>query len=320
MHIDHSPWHEGERALQARLGLSSRMNSIGQRAIRNFMPDQHREFFAQLPFLVIGAKDDHGRPWASMLTGKPGFVASPSPTRLNIQALPQQNDPLAAVIAPGRGLATLGIELPTRRRNRANGRIGKVSDLGFSLEVEESFGNCPKYIVRRDYLAGGQATSPAVERLSKLDPAAKKLIREASTFFVATDGPPGALPDVSHRGGLPGFVEIEGDSLSVPDYVGNNFFNTLGNMLLYPYAGLLFVDFMTGDLLQLTGTIELIGGRPDDIFIPGERGFWRLHVSEGLRHHAALRTRFGNGEMSPFALAINGTRGDQDQAGQVRRV
>src|SRR3546814_14766932 len=66
--------------------------------------------------------------------------------------------------------------------------------------------------------------------------------------------------DVSHRGGRPGFVRVTEDDgrsvLTIPDFSGNQFFNTLGNIAINPRAGLLFVDFATGDLLTLTGRSE----------------------------------------------------------------
>ena len=59
--------------------------------------------------------------------------------------------------------------------------------------------------------------------------------------------------DVSHRGGKPGFVRIDDDkTLTFPDFSGNYHFNTMGNILLNPLAGLLFIDFEQGDLLYLT--------------------------------------------------------------------
>src|SRR5438105_7438644 len=78
-----SPFHRGERAAQARTGMQEKMETIGRRVIRNFMPDQHRDFFSQLPFLVIGSVDHEGQPWASVLAGHPGFVSSPDAQHLH---------------------------------------------------------------------------------------------------------------------------------------------------------------------------------------------------------------------------------------------
>ena len=58
---------------------------------------------------------------------------------------------------------------------------------------------------------------------------------------------------MSHRGGKPGFVGVQGDTLAIPDFRGNRFYNTLGNLLGDPRAGLLFVDFASGDILQIQG-------------------------------------------------------------------
>jgi ferredoxin-NADP reductase len=64
--------------------------------------------------------------------------------------------------------------------------------------------------------------------------------------------------DASHRGGDPGFVTVVDDGrLAIPDYPGNNHYNTIGNLELDPRAGLLFVSFATGSLLQLTGRVTV---------------------------------------------------------------
>jgi predicted pyridoxine 5'-phosphate oxidase superfamily flavin-nucleotide-binding protein len=306
---NYSPWHAGERALHQQLGITEKMEAVGQRAIRNFMPDQHREFFSQLPFILAGSTDAAGQIWASMLTGAPGFISSPSPTELDIHAMPMEGDPLAEAIAPGRSFGMLGIELPTRRRNRANGKITTAGKSGFSFAVEQSFGNCPKYIVRRAYAAGEGLTSefaaPKVELLSKLDANARALIANASTFFVASSAGPASLSDVSHRGGLPGFVTITNDTLTIPDYSGNFFFNTFGNLLVNPFAGLLFPDFDTGDLLQLTGETVLIEDESTKAFTPGAGSSWRFHPTAGRWLHGAMQLRFSKGEMSPFSPQLS---------------
>ena len=51
------PWHSGEREMQARLRVAERMQDVGSSVIRDYMPDQHRVFYAQVPFLVLAAVD-----------------------------------------------------------------------------------------------------------------------------------------------------------------------------------------------------------------------------------------------------------------------
>lgn len=50
-----APLHAGELAIQRRLGIDGKTDRAGRRSIRTYMPDQHREFFAQLPFMLVGA-------------------------------------------------------------------------------------------------------------------------------------------------------------------------------------------------------------------------------------------------------------------------
>jgi predicted pyridoxine 5'-phosphate oxidase superfamily flavin-nucleotide-binding protein len=303
-----SPWHRGERALQAREGVAGRMDEIGRKFVRDSMPEQHRAFFAQLPFLVIGAVDLEGAPWATLLSGAPGFVASPDPRTLRVEALPLPGDPVRDALQPGASLGALGIELGTRRRNRANGVVAARDAQGFALSVRQSFGNCPQYIQTREPLADAHASTPAaVERLNALDDAARTLIASADTFFVASyiegegdDG--GRAVDVSHRGGLPGFVRIDGDVLTIPDFAGNLQFNTLGNLLLNPRAGLCFVDFVGGELLQLTGTTELVLEGPEIERFAGAQRLWRCRVRALARQRGALGIRFVFRDYSPYSL------------------
>jgi uncharacterized protein len=296
-----SPWHEGERAMHERLGLAERMERAGRHSIRAFISDQHRAFFAQLPFLLVGSVDDSGWPWVSLLSGPPGFACSPDPSRLDIAALPVAGDPLSVALKPGASLGLLGIELPTRRRNRMNGRFIAVNDGRFSLAVDQSFGNCPQYIHRRAYAALEPVRAPRIEAFTTLDPAARALIQQADTFFVASSaGGVGATPnhgvDVSHRGGLAGFLKFAADgAIIVPDYRGNRFFNTLGNLAINPRAGLLFINFARGDLLQLAGETDIVWDGPEVAAAAGAERIWRLAPSHGRWLRAALPLRFALG-------------------------
>ena len=303
-----SPWHAGERAMQRAAGVAETMAAIGPRTIRRFMPDQHRAFFAALPFIVAGAVDAEGGPWASILSGPPGFLTSTDPQTLTIAAQPAADDPVQQAIAIGAPLGLLGIDLSTRRRNRVNGRVAALDEAGFSLAVEQSFGNCPQYIQRRDYGGGFETAAPRAEPLSGLDAAARALIGAADTAFVASATPPGGADrfsvDVSHRGGVQGFVAIDANrALVVPDYRGNRYFNTLGNLAVNPRAGLLFADFSTGDLLQLTGKTEIVGGGPEVRALPGAERLWRFTPTSGnwLRGGFPLRLQFR--DFSPMSLA-----------------
>ena len=307
-------FHEGELALQEAASARERLAQAGPRVIRDHMPDQHREFFAQLPFLLVGTVDAQGQPWASVLAGPPGFVASPDPRQLVIQAQPLPHDPLARTLVAGSPIGLLGIEPHTRRRNRLNGRIARRDEGGFTVRVDQSFGNCPKYIQARKPEFTGATDAPAAHHLDTLDERARAWIARADTFFIATAHPlaargdsPAFGVDVSHRGGKPGFVRVGADaSLTVPDFIGNFFFNTLGNLALNPRCGLLFMDFDSGDLLYLAARGEVVTEGPELAGFQGAQRLLRLQVVSALRVSAVLPLRWGDAELSPV-LASTGS-------------
>ncbi len=293
-----SPWHPGETAIQEQVGVAARMAEVGRRVVRDFMPDQHRAFFAQLPFLVAGSVDGQGDAWATLIAGAPGFVASPSPTRLTIAARPDPGDPAGAGLHEGEAIGLLGIELHTRRRNRANGVLRGSSDGLLRVEVAQSFGNCPQYIQLRDAAAIGdpqQAFAGDIEESRDLDEAARATIAAADTFFVAsyTEQNGRRQVDVSHRGGKAGFVRVAADgTLTIPDFAGNLFFATLGNILLNGKAGLVFADFATGDLLQLTGDATIVLSSPEIAAFQGAERLWTFRPRRVVRRRGALPLRW----------------------------
>lgn len=67
-------------------------------------------------------------------------------------------------------------------------------------------------------------------------------VEDSSMFFLATADAEGQ-PDVSYKGGMPGFVRvIDAETLAFPNYDGNGMFKSLGNILVNPKVGLLFID------------------------------------------------------------------------------
>lgn len=298
----HPAFHEGECAAQQRIGVREKMNVVGQHAIRDFMPDQHREFFAQLPFVIVGTVDGAGQPWASVLANPPGFIESPSPRELRIHARPLTSDPLAGTLVPGAPIGLLGIEPHTRRRNRMNGIVEHITAQEFHVRVSQSFGNCPKYInARRAVYVAGAADARAIDHTGLGEEGIQRLILRADTFFIATAYPvdrrdvtaPAHGVDVSHRGGKPGFVRVDDDAtLTVPDYAGNQFFNTIGNLLVNPRAGLLFIDFATGDLVYLAVEAEIMWeGEQIKSFVGAQR-LLRFHVGAVRHVQSALPLRW----------------------------
>jgi predicted pyridoxine 5'-phosphate oxidase superfamily flavin-nucleotide-binding protein len=301
--MDASPFHEGELEAQALAGESSRGAGI-----RDFMPDQHRDFFALLPYLFAAGRDGAGRPIATILTGPDGFVTSPTPNELAIAALPASGDPADAALSAGAPIGLLGLDLRTRRRNRANGVISERDRNGLRIAVSQSFGNCAKYIQARQHEIAPAATT-ATEELGRLDAAASALIVEADTLFIASGSESGL--DISHRGGRSGFVRIEGGRLSVPDFAGNSYFNTFGNLLREPATSLLFIDFAKGDVLQLQGVAEVIWSGTELTGLDGAKRLLQVEVTRAWRRKAALPLRWSEPEPAPTTLATGSWRQDR---------
>jgi predicted pyridoxine 5'-phosphate oxidase superfamily flavin-nucleotide-binding protein len=314
--LDEAPFHAGEVAVQRQAGVREKADIGGRRGIRRYLPDQHRLFFGQLPFIVLGGIDAHGQPWATWRIGEPGFVSSPDAATLRIAGHTLAGDPLAGAWRQGAMLGGLGIELPTRRRNRINGTVTAVDGNALTVRVRQSFGNCAKYIQSRtptrretpDATAEATAASAllAPERPARaLSADDRALIERSDTYFIATrsslqDDAPSQGVDVSHRGGLPGFVRVEDERTFVaPDYRGNQFFNTLGNLTVDARAGLLFVDFARGDLLYIAAHAQIVWeGAALDAF-PGAERLVRFAVDEVRRSPGVLPFSWSEVEYAP---------------------
>ena len=366
-----SVFHCGERLAQRMAGVSPAAVSWAPGALRQSMTEQLQLFFAQIPFVVISARDARHRPWASVLASARGQVASvPNATTLRLLATPDAADALhTALNVDNQHVGVLGMMLENRRRNRVNGRViapAAASSTTRDIAVDLAFGNCPQYIWLRKWkpLPAASTTDDDNERsrTTKLDAhlvfehddrritdrvtgadasrdgdrsalaTIRSIITSATSFFIATGvsrdrtasvaasehteeqrEEAGRLPvrdgiigmDVSHRGGAPGFVELSGDAhtLTIPDYSGNNMFNSIGNLLLDPLIGVTFVDFATGGILQITGRAEIIWAGPEVARHSGAKRLIRVTLDEARLRLRALPIVWDSLEASiPLAI------------------
>jgi predicted pyridoxine 5'-phosphate oxidase superfamily flavin-nucleotide-binding protein len=89
----------------------------------------------------------------------------------------------------------------------------------------------------------------------------RAFIESRPLFFLATADAAGH-PDCSYKGGRPGFVRVvDADTLAFPSYDGNGMFKSLGNIVVNPHVGLLFIDFETPKRLRVNGVASV---RDDD--------------------------------------------------------
>lgn len=290
-------YHSGELAVQERAGLSDQARfSLG--GIHHAVPEVAAAFLAAQPMIVIGATDTDGRLWATQLTGDPGFLHTPAPDRLVIDAVPLPGDPLADAIArttPHRPLrlGAIAIEPATRRRMRLNGRAVARTDR-IEIDLDQVIANCPKYIQKRQPVLRAGAARPEDRRITdstSLRPDQQDTIRAADTFFVATASDTGDA-DASHRGGNPGFVDVlSPTTLRWPDYVGNAMFLTLGNLAVNPSAGLVFPGWDTGTALHLTGTARTVWEPASVTRFPGAQRLVEFSIDtvREITHASPLR-------------------------------
>lgn len=309
-------FHAGEQALQARVGLRDRMAVIGPLVMRDHMPDQHRLLLENLPTLLLGTLDGQGQPWATMLAGPPGFVQTPNAWQVDVAAAPDAADPALANLSPGAPVGVLGLEPHTRRRNRVNGAVAAFGAQGLSIAVVQSFGNCPQYIQARVPGLRTEIAPPGPVQVlgAALDAQALACVQQADTLFIASAS--GAQPgsarneglDVSHRGGEPGFVHAEqtahGVVLRLPDYPGNQYFNTLGNLALHPLAGLLVVDYVQGGLLHIAARAELLWDGAARAPWPGAQRVLQLTVLRALWRPGVLPWRWTKAVEAPQFKAL----------------
>jgi uncharacterized protein len=252
-----SLFHAGEIEIQRRLGVRREAESVGG-IIADAIPDEIGPLLAVQRLAVAATVDAEGRPWASLLTGDPGFISVVDEHLLRLAEPRGLDDLVRANLKAHADLGLLVIDPRTRRRLRFNGR-GLPAPEGLFLLVSQVYGNCRKYIQTRRIETLPPAAPGEVRRSPSLTPRQQRLVAGADTFFLATWTPEGGA-DASHRGGRPGFVGVtDATTIEFPDYPGNNMFNSLGNIARHPRAGVLFADFETGDLVQATGSARLVG-------------------------------------------------------------
>ena len=248
-------FHAGELEVQERAGVRDQAAKIGTGIHAEISPAAY-DFLRARRFVVVAGTDSGGALWASLLTGKPGFLEPVDARTLRIHAWPLSGDPLGEGLVDGADVGMVAIDLANRKRLRLNGRVA-IREGGFDVVAREVFGNCPKYIQARVPENPDAAATTTTAATTRLDERQQRWVSTADTFFIGSrHAERGA--DASHRGGNAGFVRVvDASRLAWPDYSGNRMFQTLGNLARDRRAGLLFIDFDVGGTLQLAGRTRI---------------------------------------------------------------
>jgi predicted pyridoxine 5'-phosphate oxidase superfamily flavin-nucleotide-binding protein len=273
-------YHDGELAMQERAGVRDLANQVG-RIIGSDFSAGSAAFVAARTFVITSTIAQDGTVTASIVGGRSGFA--------------QPSDPHTLIIAPSFGLidavmedvvatgiiGVLAIDFAARRRVRINGTAQRDGER-IVVTTREVYANCPQYIRHR--VPGEEVAAANIVRqtATALNARQRATIEATETFFIATAHPDRGA-DASHRGGPAGFVKAESVQISWPDYPGNNMFNTLGNLLVAPRCGVIFVDFDRGSTLQLSG----------DAIVRGEKSrMVELSIAVVIETSGAMPLRF----------------------------
>ncbi|RDH76869.1 pyridoxamine 5'-phosphate oxidase [Mycolicibacterium moriokaense] len=253
MSTEQTGFHSGELAVQRRAGVEAEAARLRPMMAPGELRGGAPAFLAHASFAAMAARDGDGRLWTSPLIGPPGSLAATAPTRLALRDTLPVGDPLRG-LPSGQSVGFVVVDFAAKRRLRINGTLD-VTDGGLlQVDVVQAYGNCPQYIHPRriDGEGAGPAVDSDAEQGAVLGDDDIALIGSADTFFLGTTHPERGN-DASHRGGPAGFVHADHNTVSWPDFPGNNMFNSMGNLEIDPTAALLFIDFERGRALQLSG-------------------------------------------------------------------
>ncbi|RAO66832.1 uncharacterized protein BHQ10_002844 [Talaromyces amestolkiae] len=326
-------WHPGERAIMELLGVTTFQRPNPTSLV---FPPAHGARISENELLAVGTLDHEGRPWSTIWGGQKGFAQQIAKGILGVRVLvDRQHDPVVqALLSPANSpdddyklMSGISIDFDSRDRVKVMGRLlgieplddmdmadhnKLVGDLQLSMLVQESTGNCPKYINRREVRTHVPSPQLMSESLP-LPPQAVSLIHKTDLFFVSSTN--GESMDTNHRGGPSGFMRVasnepkdcRGVVLVYPEYSGNRLYQSLGNLYLNPRIGIVVPDFESSDVLYLTGTADLLLGAAAAEIMP--------HCKLAVRIHVQAARLVANGlpfcgspvhDMSPYDPPVRG--------------
>ncbi|NRF67292.1 pyridoxamine 5'-phosphate oxidase family protein [Aquincola sp. S2] len=129
----------------------------------------------------------------------------------------------------------------------------------------------------------------------------RAFIESRTLFFLASADAEGR-PDCSHKGGAPGFVRVTApDELAFPNYDGNGMFRSLGNVLVNPAVGLLFIDFESPRRLRVNGRATIAEDDPLLAQMPGAQLIVRVRAERIFPNCPRYIHRTAAGELSVYA-------------------
>ncbi|KAH8816045.1 kinase-like domain-containing protein [Xylogone sp. PMI_703] len=314
-------WNAGEQEMQRRLRVPAMENPTPP-----MLTPQAAYMVMRSPLVAIGTVDEEGHPWTSLWGGEAGFARPVAQSVIGLRTVvDRSHDPVAKILLGGYAdgeivkldseiklVSALAIDLQTRSRMKLYGKMAAgtmsateegIADVQLVVKIDGSLGNCPKYLNKKEIIPH----IPQPKLLSQdlpLPQTALDLLAKADLFFISSTSNYTDM-DTNHRGGPPGFVRVLSNDkddvvLVYPEYSGNRFYSTLGNLLTTPQAGLMVPDFDTGDALYITGTTEVLTGNEAKTLISHSNLAVKIRVTAARYVTNGLSFRGKEGERSPY--------------------
>ncbi|KAI9796361.1 MAG: hypothetical protein M1833_006366 [Piccolia ochrophora] len=321
------PWHDGEDKMHEMLHIPEMENPTS-----TFLTPGAAIMLSHAPLLALGTLDSEGRPWTTVWGGERGFSRPIGKSIIGIKMLiDKKHDPVVqSLVADVEGngevfgangeakmVGGLTIDLETRQRIKLYGRMvaGSIDshpedddlDIGqvhLAVRIEQSMGNCPKYLNIKHIRAALPDPSLISEELP-MPQRALDLINKCDIVFLSSSHHSSDM-DTNCRGGPSGFVRVlsndssNGTVLVYPEYSGNRLYQTLGNLQTTPLLGIVFPDFATGDVLYVTGTTEILFGQDALQVLPHSKLAVKVTLTAARLVEKGLAFRGSAGEPSPY--------------------
>lgn len=321
-------WHEGEIAM----ARAMRVPDMDNPTVPTLSP-QLANHARIAPLIAIGTLDKQGRPWTTLWGGEKGISQPIAQGILGIRSqVVRQHDPVVEELVGkegdgtvireegvGRMVSGLTIDLETRKRTKLYGRMvagalsmredeatetqQHVAEVQLVLKIEQSLGNCPKYLNKK-HVELAESNPELISDSPQLPQQALDLLSKGDLFFLSSANHDQDM-DTNHRGGPAGFVRVisndpSGAVLCYPEYSGNRLYQTLGNLKVNPVVGICVPDFDTGDMLYLTGTTEILIGPDAAKVLPRSNLAVTITTTAARFVATALPFRGSSGESSPY--------------------
>ena len=345
--------HAGERYVQEQMHTPRELADQIPGYIQANMPLSYADFFAGLPYIALASLDDRGRPWVSLLVTQSsvdpavGIRVQPQ-NQTQIEAEVNPHDPFARAVQQSAAnanranalFAGVGVDFSNRARIKIAGSVESAASSGANrlslrLDSDQHLGNCPKYITVRELRHRPREAELDLDRFESfagpLPEACRAHINRASTVFLATKHTdetkqtPGYM-GLNHRGGAPGFVSVYEEArtnpggtstyLVLPDYSGNRFYQSLGNIQGDALVGLAIPDFTTGDMLYVTGSAENLYDREAQRLMARTRLVTRIELTGAVFVRAGLNLELASAEQfSPYNPPLRYLNRELEQLG-----